>query len=415
MKNAVYFSNAGELDLRAAVTLGVNVKNDPDSAIGFFGTGLNFSLSCLLRTGHTIDIWRGLERHVISTKTEVIRGEPFDMILLDGRELGFTTSLGRQWEVWQAYRELRCNAEDEDDPVITDMRLEPTEGRTLIRVTGAEISRIHDTSSEYFFDRPVLHTSMVGAVGEGVGDRVFYRGVLVHRLQQQSLYTYNLISKVTLTEDRTLQYPHIVPHQVAAILATSRREDILEHCLTAPKGTLESALDFSMVTALSDEFNAVCQRNTDNEHFSRSALRRWQALRGDEVDPYHDVDLGPAQIQMLENAAEVCQRIDPSFSLEGISMRVVRSLGEGVLGTVHKGMIVIARPVLDQGPSMLAGTIFEEWVHIRLHLPDCQRSMQNYLIDRVTALAVEGLSTTAAPTRTNVVKPQDGDTDDIPF
>lgn len=114
----VFFCNNEPIDLNAIAIMGVSVKTG-DNPIGYFGTGLKFSIATLLRTGHQVVLYRNGERIEFTAEPEVIRGERFERVLMGAERLGFTTQLGRNWEPWQAYRELRCNCTDEGG-VISD-------------------------------------------------------------------------------------------------------------------------------------------------------------------------------------------------------------------------------------------------------------------------------------------------------
>src|ERR1700761_673266 len=109
---SVVFENPGEIDPLAIRTFGVSVK-EGDNPIGFFGTGLKYALSILLRTGHHISIQAGERTLTFATKEAAIRNQPFNLITMDGEPLGFTDAVGKTWEVWMAYRELYCNCKDE--------------------------------------------------------------------------------------------------------------------------------------------------------------------------------------------------------------------------------------------------------------------------------------------------------------
>ena len=114
MPRQIWFANAEPIDLRAVTTMGVHVKPTNDSPIGYFGTGLKYAIATLLRNGHQIDIWANGQRNYFSTHDEEIRGTTFKLIYLNGERLGFTTNLGKNWELWQAYRELESNVRDEN-------------------------------------------------------------------------------------------------------------------------------------------------------------------------------------------------------------------------------------------------------------------------------------------------------------
>src|SRR5512141_2444774 len=102
----IIFQNEGEIDINTVKTMGVSVKEE--GAIGFFGTGLKFAIATLLRNKQEIVIFSGTERYDVGVKTIQIRGQDFDMVTLNGEQIGFTTQLGKTWEMWMAFRELHC-------------------------------------------------------------------------------------------------------------------------------------------------------------------------------------------------------------------------------------------------------------------------------------------------------------------
>lgn len=68
---------------------------------------------------------------------------------------------------------------------------------------------------------------------------------------------------------------------------------------------------------------------------------------------------------------------------------VTETLGKYVLGEAKEGTIFIAKRAFHAGTKMLAGTIFEEYIHLTQHHSDCSRSMQNFLIDQIMTLIEE--------------------------
>lgn len=137
----IIFHNQGELDIRAVTTFGLSVKKN-DNPIGYFGTGLKYAIAVLLREGCEIEIYSGKTQFKFYSQKDMFRGEECELIFMDGddadhHQLPFTMALGRNWELWQAYRELYCNALDEDGGVCD--KHEDAEGRenfTIINVRG---------------------------------------------------------------------------------------------------------------------------------------------------------------------------------------------------------------------------------------------------------------------------------------
>ena len=94
----IVFENKGELDIRAIKTFGVNSKDNPASAIGYFGTGLKYALAILLRAKHVVTIITGGKKYTFGVVTSKIRNYSFDIVTMNGEELGFTTELGKDWD-----------------------------------------------------------------------------------------------------------------------------------------------------------------------------------------------------------------------------------------------------------------------------------------------------------------------------
>ena len=138
----VLFRNPGLIDIRALLTLGVNSKPSSNSPIGYFGTGAKFAIATFLRLGCSVKVFRAadtLESYDFSVSPTTIRGKSFDIVTVNGQELGFTTALGRAWEAWMAFRELYSNARDENggmEWIGTRADWHPEPGETAIIVEG---------------------------------------------------------------------------------------------------------------------------------------------------------------------------------------------------------------------------------------------------------------------------------------
>ncbi len=206
------FTNPGLVDLVALTTLGVNVKPAAGgSPIGHFGTGAAFAIATVLRGGGSVRLRRGdetsgapVEYWAFLSVTETIRGEDFGLVYLaqattggTARPLGFTTALGRGWEPWMAYREFWSNARDEagsQGPGTTVFSVEWDAWDDLVLGDFLLAER----------GLAPIATALGLEVYPGPGTAVFYRGIKVGTSPKASLYTYNITSQQTLTEDRTL-------------------------------------------------------------------------------------------------------------------------------------------------------------------------------------------------------------------
>lgn len=375
--------NKGSLDIAAAITLGVNVK-DGDSPIGHFGTGLKYAVATLLRTGHRIRIWDGSQWWHVTSQPEIIRGAQFDVIWFDNQRTGFTTALGRNWKVWQAYRELRCNAMDEgnwsihvDDPSPVHL------GETLIEVTGEGFAQAHAERARYFCEAPVLDEVLaMGTVHEGESHTIFYRGVAILELEKPTMYTYNFTEFTQLTEDRTMANVWMLPSKIGRMIAGMKKHEMVARCILAPEAYLDESASFGGVTQPTQAFSDVMRTNRNNMRANHRARDLWRALNPVEV-VHAAVELDDLEHHQLDQAIKLVWKAEPDCRIQKESIRVVASLGEGILG-LHSSMeehILISRECFKMGIATVAGTILEEWAHRERGFKDCTVEFQNYFLN----------------------------------
>jgi hypothetical protein len=242
----IVFHNPGEIDKRSIITFGINAKIG-DNPIGKFGTGLKIAIAILLRTGHQIEIWAGMERLVFETRTEHIRDKEFQRVYMNGNPLGFTTLMGQTWELWQAFRELYANARDEGGdcfdmhPNLGSFEFGPN--KTVILVTGNEFGKLFDTKSEFVLEgTPLFVIPGVVEVYAGKNNGVFYRGFKVNRWDKESNYTYNILGHLDLTEDRTAKYDFQVEDYIKQAVLKAPGPEFVRHVLTADKKSVEGSI-----------------------------------------------------------------------------------------------------------------------------------------------------------------------------
>ncbi len=389
MSQYVVFDNKGLIDLRALRTFGVSVKDGPNP-IGFFGTGLKYALAVMLREGCEVTMYRGTQRYRFTVKQQTIRKEEFGIVQMNTQPLAFTTELGKTWKLWHAFREIYCNAIDEGGEALTaDHAPGGTAGMTTIVVRSEEFMRVWYDRGKYILGTTPTFQSDICDVHPGRSDALFYRGVRASDGQGTSMLTYNIKRPCDLTEDRTLKYRFQAEGAIKQMLVACGNAGVIREALTAPDGSVEHRLDFSdcVYSDPSPAFMEVCAGlvNNHGDNVNRSAVSLYRkAMRKSAEGDAVSIVLNPVQQAMLERAVGFLKTIGTDVSLYPIV--VIEDLGEGILGLAENSRIFIARRTFDQGTKMLAGTIFEEFVHLHHHHDDCCRSMQNFLIDRLMTL-----------------------------
>ncbi len=388
----IIFENEGEIDIRAIKTFGVSVKTG-DNPIGFFGTGLKYAIAILLRHGHSITIQTGLETYDFGVSKAVIRGADFQIVTMNGEELGFTTDVGKNWKLWMAYRELHCNCVDEGGTVVEKISApESEQDVTRVIVGGEEFDQVHRRRREFLLStEPTILAARVH-VHSGEAKSVFYRGIRVQELSGRSKFTYNVKDQIDLTEDRTVKYDWEITNAVAATILQSQDRDFVRDCILAEEGYLENGLNYHSTIGVAPGevfLDVVGELSKDKvARISLSALTAYKNATQSKFAPA-EMTLTRTQQAMLDRALGICTRFD--FDIDNYEVTVVESLGSGVLGMAAEGNIYIAHMAFDKGTKCVAGTLIEEYVHLKHDLGDCTRGLQDFLLDRMMSLMEENM------------------------
>lgn len=387
----IIFRNPGLIDLRAALTMGVNAKID-DSAIGFFGTGFKYAVAVLLRNHCKVALYRGLERHEFSATPYSHRGKEFSIVCMDSAELGFTTDLGKTWELWMAYRELYCNAMDEKGSVerySADWAPNPDE--TSVVVSGAAFDSAHDLRAQFIFSETPDFTTESCQIVKKPSKALFYRGIKVHTFNNPTLLTYNITRQIDLTEDRTAKYTFQIEQTIshaATELLESGHDDLVKAILTASKDHFEHSVSWSewYIDKSETVKNFVCQlANTHIADLVPAAVRLYSDVKSKlPITGGAMLELNENQALQLERAAQFAARL--GFAVEEYPILCVERLGENVLGLARDGKIYISQQAFEMGTKIVAGTLIEEFIHLRHGHIDGSRGMQEFLLNRLVSL-----------------------------
>jgi hypothetical protein len=392
----IIFENPGEIDVRSISTFGVSVK-EGENPIGFFGTGLKYAIAVLLRTGHEVTIQSGTTVVRFGLSKEAVRGQDFEFVTMatDGGEpapIGFTTQLGKQWELWMAYREIACNCKDENGLGFHSLDMpRPQAGTTRIVIKGDAFEGVFDSGHLYILaDKPSMTIGTVEVRNRSGGD-LFYRGVRVMQFNKPGLYTYNLLSQITLTEDRTVKNGWEVGSRIAKAILQSDDRRFLADVITADDQHFESDLDFhGWGVTPSDAFIQTVGNTLSDRRckVNESAMKVWKDATRQTFIP-RELLLTKVQLITLQRALDFCDRI--GFPVrDSYPIKVVESLGSGTLGLAEDGTIFIAERVFHLGGTkQLASTLIEEYLHLRHGYEDMTRELQSFLFEKLVSLGEE--------------------------
>lgn len=189
--------NDGELDIRLVALMGGTTKSNNKYKIGQFGTGLKYTIAFLFRNNLAFRIYIGLEEARLHTETEVIKGEEFEIICINGQRTSITTRMGEDWMPWMIIRELWCNALDEGgaDREETNIFL-PAEGKTTFYIQiDKQIVDVLSSWEKYFIhnQQPIFESENYALYPPAEKLRIYKQGVLIYEHpEKKGVFNYDI-------------------------------------------------------------------------------------------------------------------------------------------------------------------------------------------------------------------------------
>ena len=424
----IVFQNKGALDVRAIKTMGVNVK-DSESAIGYFGTGLKYAIAVLLRNGHKISIATDGNTYIFGVSQQTIRGKEFDIVQMTtigpcgeekSEELGFTTELGKNWEMWMAYRELYSNTKDERGKVFSIGKSEMTfipqsialqstvPDSTTIFVSGKEIEDIHDIRWHYFTDeredQPVASFNGIKIyrnINYQEPGKIYYKGVFVGNTYVRSNYDFSIGGdyNVLLTEDRSIAMQHQVRWAIVrsfyGLQSTQKHAiDLFRKILVADDYTYEGALNFDdpPYTPLEICLDVIgkVRREQQDMKMNPSAILLHRKHREKSVLPTKSIELSKVQTIQLQKAKLFCRNA-LGWDIDEYKLIVHPDIGEKNLGRaeIEEKIMYLSPRAFDQGTKRVAAVLVEEFVHVHYKVYDETIEQKMVYLEKILSLGEE--------------------------
>lgn len=271
----IILKNRGEIDIDLIRVMGVNVK-ESDNPFGQFGTGLKYAIAVFLREGVDFSLWIGANKYEFFSEEKNIRGKTFSICKMrgphDSIDLPFTTDLGRNWELWQAYREIDCNCMDEGGEIFSAASVRGEDGYTTFCIQEIDTRGIFLRDS----NAPLLFSNDDIEIYEGESECMYYRGVRAKDLDRPSLHTYNIKRDCDLTEDRLLCYDFQIERVISESVAqmTSANKSLIKSVVTAKPEHYESTLNMNSYNRAkpTNEFKQTVLENAKEASHSAKSL-----------------------------------------------------------------------------------------------------------------------------------------------
>lgn len=249
--SAVIHQTPGLIPIEAFTIAGLSAKPDSINPIGRFGTGLKYAIAVLMRLNIKVTLFIGREEYVFYTKAETFRGVEYSAIRMKKRkgpfarwtyhELPFTTQYGRDWQLWQVFRELHANTLDEGG---TTYLYKPDasgcvgiDDTTRFVIEGKAYEDVYHERGTIFLEGAANErTSSEGIqVLDAPSKHIYFRGLRVMDLHHDAMFTYNFLQEIALTEDRTVKHPALVEALIVGYMQETADTSFVERAVGSPK------------------------------------------------------------------------------------------------------------------------------------------------------------------------------------
>ena len=334
---SIVHETPGLIDIRAFTTFGLHAKPNSTNPIGKFGTGLKYAVATLLRLGCKVRVFIGTTEYEFITVDDKFRDVDVKLCRMRKRAsilkkwsyepLPFTTDHGKFWEIWQAFRELESNTRDEGGT--TQMTGIPSPYKTLIVIEGDEYENAYINRSLIFL--PDALTERKGddrvQVFNEPSKYIYWRGDRLFDLEKPSVYTYNILDEMTLTEDRTLKYVWEAQAKIAAYVARSKDPKLINAVVSADaEKFFEGRLDWDYAgVSPTQEFQDVINKKkfrgryvspralSYHDRYAPPPVKENVTLR-QKISNYACSDTLPEDVKQLFQYLLTCKIEEPSKS-----------------------------------------------------------------------------------------------------
>lgn len=414
----IRIKNKGHIEPKALSLMGASTKAGDNTKIGQFGSGNKYAIAYFLRNGHEVRVFSGLEEIKIETKRETFRNSDFNVIYINGIPTSITTQMGKDWQFWQAMREIYCNALDEGEASFDFVNhIEPKNDETHFYITANSQAYEFVSNFDNYFstNKKVLFECSVGKILEKTGDvaNIYRKGIRCVETKANSIYDYDF-HDIPIDENRLVKYSFQVDEYIWKLIVRCNDKVIIKKIMTNLQDnryreaniTDYSNINFD-VNDFSKEFLEFISE-TKLAPFGLSGLLTTEELAETCIIPtkiftairpyvneenisnkfkisnkgkaYKITEPNPLQKKIIDDAmyflSEARFEIPYEIKFGICDDKRVMGLAD------HKEQTIIITDIgTENGISQVVSTIIEEYIHLKHKVNDETRSFQNAVIN----------------------------------
>jgi hypothetical protein len=178
------------------------------------------------------------------------------------------------------------------------------------------------------------------------------------------------------------------PYLIASSILSAEDETFLNEVLALDNKYYEHHFDFrenAWGTKPAAPFLKTVEKLAQHAaaRTSISAQMVYKAAKRSELAPATTTLVG-VEAEILAKAVTFCHGL--GFPVDQYPIIVTDALGPHILGMAENERIYVSRLAFMQGTKRVAGTLIEEFIHLRYKYEDESRGMQEFLLDRLVHL-----------------------------
>jgi hypothetical protein len=408
----IKIKNNGLIEAQALHLVGASTKRNDSSKIGQFGSGNKYALAYLLRNDYQVKVYSGETELSLHTERETFRDMEFDVIFIDNQKTSITTEMGKDWEFWQAIREIYCNAIDEGGCSMDFVQtIQPVESETHFYIdTKKDVMEFVSNYDNYFaFNKKVLFECSYGRILEKTGEKanIYRKGINCFKTDKTSTFDYDF-TDIDIDENRLVKYFWQVEEKVWRLIYQCDNKEIILQVLhnSANHEYLEASLsDYSTISsAMSDAFKD-CLKETRLAPIGYAGLLKPDEVQNHIIIPtkiFQSVRgvLGDNNVGdkfKVNNTGAFYREIESSLLDEATIKKAIEFLKEvkfemnysiktaifdnkEVMGTVDGENIILSDICIEKGVNEVINTMIEEFIHLKYDVRDETRDFQTAII-----------------------------------
>lgn len=241
--------NQGLLDIRLLSLMGGTTKDNDPFKIGQWGSGLKYAISFLIKNNIDFKVFIGNDEVKITTRSEEISGQIFDIIYVDSERTSLTVKMGgNDWKPWTIIRELWCNALDQGEAhkEVTEEVTGCSDKTTFYIQITKEFQEVIDNWNNYFVHDivPIFEDENFKIYPSFGRLRLFKQGVLIHESSDDkpSLFSYD-VRNADINELR--EFRGSVSYPIFEAISRANKEVVTTFLEQLTEDHYESTIDFS--------------------------------------------------------------------------------------------------------------------------------------------------------------------------